>query len=407
LSAGWVLPLDAPPIEGGAVLVGPDGFIERVGAGSEVPRPPGVRAIEAPDAALVPGLVNAHTHLELTGFDGLVPDDDFAAWISRLRALKEQRSSEAYLEAAKRGLRDCWASGVTTVADTGDRGVAARALAELGGSGIAYQEVFGPHPDQCADSLDELRRAVDAMRHYRSPRVRLGVSPHAPYTVSPPLYREVASWARAEGLPIALHLAESAAEVDLLRAASGPFADAWRRRGIPLPASGRSPVELVAEQQVLGPDTLCIHAVQVDAADLERLARAGAAVAHCPRANRRHGHGAAPLARFLGAGIRVGLGTDSVASESPLDLFAEARAAQAIAGLTPADALALCTLGGARALGLEREIGTLTAGKRGDIAVVELGPARADPADRVLAAGRVGVRATFLGGREVYRRVDG
>lgn len=407
LSAGWVLPVDAPTIENGAVLVGPDGFIERVGPASEVPRPPGVQAIEAPDAAIIPGLVNTHTHLELTGFDGLVPEDDFAEWISRLRALKEQRSVEAYLDAAKRGLRDCWASGVTTVADTGDRGVAVRALAELGGSGIAYQEVFGPHPDQCAGSLDALRRSVEAVRHYASGRVRLGVSPHAPYTVSAPLYRAVARWARVEGLPIAVHLAESAAEVDLLRAASGPFAEAWRRRGIPLPAPGQSPVQLVAEQEALGPDTLCIHAVQVDAADLERLARAGAAVAHCPRANRRHGHGTAPLAQFLAAGIRVGLGTDSVASESPLDLFAEARAAQALAGLTPADALALATLGGARALGLEREIGTLTAGKRADIAVVDLGPARADPAARALAAGRPGVRATFLGGREVYRRVGG
>ena len=135
LSAGWVLPVDAPPIERGAVLVGPDGFVERVGPESEVPPPAGVPRVEAPDAAIVPGLVNAHTHLELTGFDGLVPEDDFVAWITRLRELKEQRPREAYLEAAKQGVRDCWASGVTTVADTGDRGVVARAIAELGGSG--------------------------------------------------------------------------------------------------------------------------------------------------------------------------------------------------------------------------------------------------------------------------------
>ena len=84
---------------------------------------------------MIPGLVNAHTHLELTGFEGVVPDDDFVDWISRLRALKEERPRDAYLEAAKQGVRDCWASGITTVADTGDRGVVARALAELGGSG--------------------------------------------------------------------------------------------------------------------------------------------------------------------------------------------------------------------------------------------------------------------------------
>src|SRR5687767_14486080 len=99
LSAGWVLPVDAPPIERGAVLVGPDGFVERVGAASEVPRPAGVPTMDAPDGAIMPGLVNVHTHLELTGFDGLVPDDDFAAWITRLRELKEQRPRDAYLDA--------------------------------------------------------------------------------------------------------------------------------------------------------------------------------------------------------------------------------------------------------------------------------------------------------------------
>ncbi len=407
LSAGWVLPVAAPPIEGGAILVGPDGYLERVGPGSEVPAPAGVPAVHLPGAAIVPGLVNVHTHLELTGFDGLLPEGDFVAWITRLRDLKERRPRESYVEAAKQGLRDCWASGVTTVADTGDRGSVARAISELGGAGIVYQEVFGPHPDQCAESLDQLRLAVEAVRHYATRRVRIGVSPHAPYTVSARLYRETARWARATGLPIALHLAESFAETDLLRAAAGPFADAWRQRGIPLPEGGRSPVQLAADEEVLGPDTLCIHAVQVDAADVERLARSGAAVAHCPRANERHGHGAAPLSQFLAAGIRVGLGTDSVASVAPLDLFAEARAARVLAGLAAADVLALCTLGGARALGLESELGTLTAGKRADLAVIELGGDGTDPAERVLAAGRDGVQATFVGGRQVYRRAGG
>lgn len=407
LTAGWVLPVDSPPIQRGAVLVGPDGFVERVGPASEVPTPAGVPAIEAPDAAIMPGLVNAHTHLELTGFDAVVPEDDFVAWITRLREVKEQRPREAYLDAAKQGIRDCWASGVTTVADTGDRGVVARAIAELGGSGIAYQEVFGPHPDQCATSLDDLRLTIEAIRHHAVGRVRIGVSPHAPYTVSAPLFREAARWARAVGLPIAVHLAESRAEAEFLRAAGGPFAEAWRRRGIPLPEPGQSPVELMAEQDVLGTETLCIHAVQVDSHDIERIARAGAAVAHCPRANRRHGHGSAPLAEFLAAGIRVGLGTDSVASLAPLDLFAEGRAAQAIAGLTARDTLALCTVGGARALGLEQEIGTLTAGKRADIVVIDLALAGADPAVGVLAAGKAGVRATFLGGRQVYGRTGG
>jgi 5-methylthioadenosine/S-adenosylhomocysteine deaminase len=403
LTAGWVLPVDQPPIERGAVLIGPDGFLERVGPDGEVPRPAAVPRIEAPEAAIVPGLVNVHTHLELTGFEGAAPDDDFVAWITRLREIKEQRGLATYVDAAKQGIRDCWATGVTTVADTGDRRAVARALAEAGGAGISYQEVFGPAPERCAESLDELRLAVEAVRHHASERIRIGVSPHAPYTVSAPLYRETARWARALGLPIALHLAESNQEVEFLRAGTGPFAEGWRRRSIPLPPPGRTPVQLVAEEGVLGPDVLCIHAVQVDVDDVERLALSGAAVAHCPRANRRHGHGAAPLGQLLAAGIRVGLGTDSVASVAPLDLLAEARAARDIAWLTADEALALCTLGGARALGLEAEIGSLTPGKRADLAVIDLAPG-ADPAERVIAANVGDVRATYLGGRQVYGR---
>jgi 5-methylthioadenosine/S-adenosylhomocysteine deaminase len=151
---------------------------------------------------------------------------------------------------------------------------------------------------------------------------------------------------------------------------------------------------------------LCIHAVQVNADDLARLARSGAAVAHCPRANRRHGHGAAPLGELLAGGLRIGLGTDSAASVAPLDLLAEARAAREIAWLNADEALALATIGGARALGLDAEIGTLTAGKRADLAIVDLGSG-SGAAERVLASAPGDVRATYLGGRQVYGRMGG
>ncbi|HEU5171749.1 MAG TPA: amidohydrolase family protein [Gemmatimonadales bacterium] len=404
LSAGWVVPVDAPPIPAGAVLIGPDGFVERVGPDAEVPRPPGVPVADFPRAALLPGLVNAHTHLELTGLEGQVTDDDFTVWVGRLTALKQRRPLAEYLEAARRGVAECWAGGVTTVGDTGDRAVVLRALTEMGGSGVAYQEVFGPHPDQCETSLAGLQAAVAELRRFESARVRLGVSPHAPYTVSGALYRAAARWARSEGLPLAVHLAESSAETEFLRSGTGPFAEAWRRRDIPLPPGGRSPVRWLEEHGVLGPDTLCIHAVQVDREDVAHLAAAGAAVAHCPRANRRHGHGDAPLADYLAAGLRVGLGTDSVVSLAPLDLLAEARAARALARLDAGAAVELATLGGARTLGLAHEIGSLTPGKWGDAAVVAIPPGTDTPAEAVLAAERAQLLATYLGGREVFRR---
>ena len=404
LAAPWVLPVDGPPIAGGAVLIGADGRIAAVGPDELVPAPADVPACEYPGAALAPGFVNTHTHLELTGFEGQVEDDDFAAWIRRLRELKDRRPPEDYLAAARRGLRDAWAGGVTTIADTGDRGVVIRALAECGGSGVAYQEVFGPHPDQVGESMAALEGRVAELRAFESARVRLGVSPHAPYTVSGPLYRAVADYARGRGLPVAVHLAESPAETQLLRAAAGPFAEAWQRRSIPLPSlPGRSAVEWLDEHGVLSERTLCIHVVQADSGDIARLAAAGVAVAHCPLSNRRHGHGDAPLGRLRAAGIRVGVGTDSVASVAGLDLLAEARAARALAGLSWDEALALVTLEGARALGLAGEIGSLAAGKWGDVAVIRL-RGGAPPAEQVMNSVREAVVATWLGGRQVFER---
>jgi 5-methylthioadenosine/S-adenosylhomocysteine deaminase len=401
-----VLPIEAPAIEHGAVLVGPDGRIVAVGPEAQVPRPADVASDEFGDALLLPGLINTHTHLELTGMGGDPPEPEFASWIRRLQEAKAALAAETFLSAARRGLADCWAAGVTTVADTGDSGAVVQALAEAGGSGIAYQEVFGPHPDQCDQSLRGLQGRVEALSRFASGRVRLGVSPHAPYTVSGALYRATAAWAKATELPMAVHLAESPAEAALLSGATGSFAEAWRRRGIPMPTPlGRSPVQWLDEHGVLSSLTLCIHVVQATRLDITRLATAGAAVAHCPRSNRAHGHGDAPLAGLLAARIRVGVGTDSVVSVGELDLLAEARAARALAGLDAVQALALCTTGAARALGLASEIGGLRVGKWGDCVVVRCPPAgaRVAPAEQALASGPRDVMATYVGGRDVYR----
>ncbi|MFL5505929.1 MAG: amidohydrolase family protein, partial [Gemmatimonadales bacterium] len=194
LSATWVLPITAPPIRDGAVLVDEAGRIAAVGPDDAVPAPPGVPSERFEDAVLLPGLVNAHTHLELTGLAGTVREASFPDWIRKLRQVKAERSYADFLAAAKQGIRDCWAAGVTTVADTGDSGAVIEALAELGGRGVSYHEVFGPHPGQVDESMAGLRCRVEELRRFTSERVRLGVSPHAPYTVSRELYRSVASW---------------------------------------------------------------------------------------------------------------------------------------------------------------------------------------------------------------------
>ncbi len=282
-----------------------------------------------------------------------------------IRELKDATSAEAFYEAAVAGVRDCWARGVTCVAETGSTGAVMRALHDLGGRGIVYQEVFGPDPAKCSKSMSELQAAVQSLRDLQTPALRLGVSPHAPYTVSAPLYESVATFARAEQLPIAVHVAESNEEVLLVCDGTGPFAEALRARGITIEPRRCSPVAYLMQRAVITRGTLCIHCVQVSEADVELLRALGAAVAHCPRSNAAHHHGRMPLGLFGTAGVSVGIGTDSVVSVGELDLWAEAEAA----GLRGEAALRALTIEGARALGWHSEIGSLEVGKSADLVV--------------------------------------
>lgn len=405
LSADWVVTMDGAPLRGGAVVVGADGKIASIedGAASATGAPvrPSVRA-----TVLLPGLVNAHSHLELTGLDGKVTEEYFPAWLAHLIRLWQERKPSEYLDAARRGVRDGWAIGVTTVADCGATGSVLQALHELGGSGIAYHEVFGPDPALADTALEAWALRLKELRRFEGPRVKLGASPHAPYTVSGPLYRLAAAHARKEKLPLAVHVAESPLETEFLRDATGGFADNQRTRGLRPEARGLSPVAWLDKHEVFGPDCVAIHCCTVDGDDIETLARRGAAVAHCPRSNRRHHRIDAPLAQLMGAGLRVGVGTDSVASVAPFDPLAEARRARELASLDAQEALALVTLGAARAIGLGDEVGSLEAGKWGDLVALEL-PAIGSPEElfeAILASGAAEVQATWLGGREVYRR---
>src|SRR5205823_11362668 len=151
-------------------------------------------------------------------------EPEFVLWIRRIRELKDATSADAFYEAAVAGVRDCWARGVTCIAETGSTGAVMRALHDLGGRGIVYQEVFGPDPQQCSASMLDLEKAVSQLRRLATAQLVIGVSPHAPYTVSAPLYDAVAAYARRERLPIAAHVAESREEVALVEDGEGPFA---------------------------------------------------------------------------------------------------------------------------------------------------------------------------------------
>ena len=284
------------------------------------------------------------------------------------------------LALARQGVLDSLAAGITTTADYSFSGAAVTAAAELGLRATVYLEVFASDPADAAAQFEATKSRVE-----ETELVRIGVSPHAPYTCSVEVYR----WALALGIPVGTHLAESANENEWLEHGSGPMA---ANAAVLVAPTGRRAVGTLEE--VLCPELLCAHCVQVEPDEIALLAARGVPVAHCPRSNAMLGCGIAPLAELRAAGLRVGLGTDSPASTPSFDAFEEMRAAVYAArakekrpeALLAADALRLATLDAARALRLDDQVGTLTPGKRADLAVVSLAGSPYHPVEDPAAA---------------------
>ena len=383
--ARWVLPITQPPIENGTV-VEDDGRITYVGPRAKAPAG---RDYDLGDSILLPGLVNTHTHLELTAMRGFLEDLDFADWIDKLRQSRNDiLDTELLFDSAKYGIIEGLEAGITTYADTCSSGRVLGAMQEIGVRGIMYQETFGPNPADTNAAIGALTNLLNVLEPQQTDLVRLGLSPHAPYTVSDDLYAATAKLAREKNLPLAMHIAESDAEEDIVVRGAGPFADRWRKRGFEVKKRARSPIALLEKHDVLQPGSLLIHCVRVDDDDIKTIARHGCSVAHCPASNAKFGHGVAPLLPMIAAGILVGIGSDSVASNNRMDILDEARLAVLVhRGATRKhdafgahQALALATIGGAQALGLDDRIGSLEVGKDADLAAFKIDIARTTPA---------------------------
>ncbi len=401
LSADWVLPVEGEPIENGAVAI-EDGLIAAVGTAAELGE--GERF---PESAIVPGFVNAHTHLEYAVYAGFGDGLSFGPWIL-LHVERKARLDREDMEAiARLGAAECLRSGVTTVGDLAFSGASAHASAELGLRAIVYLEVFGREASEAMGRFDEKRAYVERSL---GDLVMLGVSPHAPYTCSDEVYQACLEL----GLPLATHLNESQDELDWLIRGEGP----WRPLADVLPPpGGQSGIRRLAAAGLLDETVVAAHCVKVDDEEIRLLARHGVAIAHCPRSNALLGCGTAPFDALRGAGLRVGLGTDGVSSVPSHDFFEELRAVIAgarareeradVIGAT--EALELATLGGARALGLADEVGSLVPGKRADVAVLSLSGSPylpwEDPAAAVVYGGSPErITATLVDGQTRYER---
>ena len=401
LSADWVLPVEGEPIENGAVAI-EDGRIAAVGTAAELGE--GERF---PDAAIVPGFVNAHTHLEYAVYAGFGDGLSFAPWLTthiERKARIDRTQTEAI---ATLGAAQCLAAGVTTVGDAAYSGAAAHACNEVGLRAIVHLEVFGRDPAEAKEQFDEKHAYVAPVL---SDRVRLGVSPHAPYSCS----TEVYAMCMALDVPVMTHFNESQDELDWLLHGEGPMKPA---ASILIDPDGQSGIRRLAAAGLLDSRIVAAHCVKVDAAEIALLAQHDVAAVHCPRSNALLGCGIAPLHALRAAGLRVGIGTDGVSSVPSHDFFEELRTVLALArarderadALSASETLELATLGGAQALGLEDEIGSLAAGKRADIAIVSLFGSPylpwEDPAAAVVYGGAPDrVLATLVDGQARYER---
>ena len=405
-SARWVLPGSVAPIENGAVAVAGQ-VIAAVGPQHEIVAGfPNFHVESLGEAILLPGLINTHTHLELTAMRGYLEKEerDFFAWLRKLTVARLERLTPEDIQvSAAWGACEAARAGITYVADASDAAkLSMQALREVGLRGVVYQESFGPDARLAQENVEKLKIKLSELREHETELVRAGVSPHAPYTVCGPQLRLIGELAQSQGLPLMMHAAESAAEEMLVRDGCGVFAEGLARREIEWKAPGVSTIQYLRQVGVLETEPLLAHCIRVDELDIETLREKRAKVAHCPKSNAKLGHGRAPLSKFINTGVSVGLGSDSVASNNTCDLLEEARFAALMARaagdqVTAAQALEIATFGR-----------VLAEGSVADLTAVSLRGVHQTPnydpvATLIFASSGRDVILTVVAGREIYK----
>lgn len=409
-TAAAVLPVTSPPIRRGAVAVR-DGRIVAVGPRDEVLAARPDEEVVDHDGVLVPGLVNAHTHLQYTSFVdvGLDPFPSYVRWAERFVAEYEARVHEDWRATARHGVEAALATGTTCFGDVVTAPAAMDVLVDADVAGVAYFEIIGVDEERWRDETEaDVRRVLGEAPVTAAARV--GLSPHAPYSVTPAAMRAASALARELHVRLHSHVAEVDSEDELYRSGTGPWAERVRAvagRWTPIldgGGFGMSAAELVRSVGLLGPDCHLAHGIYLGPAGRAIVAAAGSSVALCPRSNLVVGSGPPPVAAYLREGVPFCLGTDSLGSNRSLDLLADVALARELARDGGYDApdvddrlVAAATIDGAAALGLADVVGSLTVGKRADLAVFAVDPD--DPVRSLVTDGAGRCRATLTAGR--------
>jgi cytosine/adenosine deaminase-related metal-dependent hydrolase len=368
LTADWVIPVSGPPIRNGAILV-KGHTIDEIGTIDDLAQkdPRAVRS-DFPGCVITPGLVNAHTHLSLTVLGGLIPPQEFHDWIAHVPATVRALDQNDLAASASAGAIECLMTGATVVGDIAYGPEAPSAASDMGLAGTFFWEVLGI-------AGEDLERRLKEDDYPESPpkscsgRARCGLSPHSPYTSGPSLLRAVRDLTRKHEVGFAVHIAESPAEVELIRDGTGPLAHLASRFATEFRTPGVTPVRYLHSLGALE-GAVAVHCVHVPPADIPLLANQARGVVFCPRSNAYLNAGQAPVTRIMNAGARIGLGTDSSASNIDLDLLKELRVL--IAGaptISPERGLRIITIEGAEVLGLDDAFGSLEPGKQADISI--------------------------------------
>jgi aminodeoxyfutalosine deaminase len=383
--AAWVLPIARPPIRHGWVLTA-GGRVRGFGAAPDAPRVAvPFETLDHGEVAVLPGLVNAHTHLELSWMHNQVPPgDSMPAWAARLMALRRTVGSEPP-GPIRDAVQDVRAAGTSLVGDVTNTLAAFDVLARSDLSAAVFRELLGFSAADPDASVASAQAQLDTLPP--NERLRASIVPHAPYSVSPALFRAIA---RTNGdRPISVHLGESPEEIEFLRQGTGAWREllgqlgVWNESWTP-PACG--PVEYLERLGLITGRLLAVHCTQVNDDELARLGRAGSTIVTCPRSNKWTGAGIPRIDAFFASGARVAIGTDSLASVDDLNLFAEMAEVRRLAPAVPASRiLAAATVDGASALGFG-ELGTIESGKRADLIAVQV-PSAIDDVEEYLLSG--------------------